>query len=42
MLSMRRVGLDVHARETTAVLLDVVSGELRVQRIGVDPVSLTS
>jgi transposase len=37
MLSMRRVGLDVHARETTAVLLDVVSGELRVQRIAGRP-----
>jgi transposase len=33
MLSMRRVGLDVHARETTAVVLDAVSGELVVQRI---------
>ena len=33
MLSMRRVGLDVHAKETTAVVLDGVSGELSVQRI---------
>jgi transposase len=33
MLSMRRVGLDVHARETTAVVLDVISGELSVKRI---------
>ena len=33
MLSMRRVGLDVHAKETTAVVLDAVSGEVVVQRI---------
>jgi transposase len=33
MLSMRRVGLDVHGRETTAVVLDAVSGELGVKRI---------
>lgn len=37
MLSMRRVGLDVHARETTAVVLDAVSGELSVQRIAGRP-----
>jgi transposase len=34
---MRRVGLDVHARETTAVVLDPVSGELEVQRIAGRP-----
>ena len=37
MLSMRRVGLDVHARETTAVVLDAVSGEVAVQRIAGRP-----
>jgi transposase len=37
MLSMRRVGLDVHAKETTAVVLDAVTGELRVQRISGRP-----
>ena len=37
MLSMRRVGLDVHAKETTAVLLDAATGELRVQRISGRP-----
>ena len=37
MLSMRRVGLDVHARETTAVVLDAVSGEIVVQRIAGRP-----
>src|SRR4051794_30593034 len=37
MLSMRRVGLDVHARETTGVVLDPVSGELVVQRIAGRP-----
>lgn len=33
MVSMRRVGLDVHARETTAVIVDAISGELGVKRI---------
>jgi transposase len=33
MLSMRRVGLDVHGKETTAVVLDGVSGELVVKRL---------
>ena len=33
MLSMRRVGLDVHGKETTAVVLDGVSGEIEVRRI---------
>ena len=33
MLSMRRVGLDVHGKETTAVVVDAVSGELAVKRI---------
>jgi hypothetical protein len=33
MLSMRRVGLDVHGKETTAVVLDGISGELAVKRI---------
>jgi transposase len=33
MLSMRRVGLDVHGRETTAVIVDAISGELAVKRI---------
>jgi transposase len=37
MLSMRRVGLDVHAKETTAVMLDAVSGELLVRRIAGRP-----
>ena len=37
MLSMRRVGLDVHAKETTAVVLDAVTGELVVQRIAGRP-----
>jgi hypothetical protein len=37
MLSMRRVGLDVHAKETTAVVLDAVTGELRAQRIAGRP-----
>jgi transposase len=33
MVSMRRVGLDVHGRETTAVVVDAISGELVVRRI---------
>jgi transposase len=33
MLSMRRVGLDVHGKETTAVVVDAVSGEVAVKRI---------
>src|SRR5262245_52639530 len=37
MLSMRRVGMDVHARETTAVVFDPSSGELEVQRIAGRP-----
>ena len=37
MLSMRRVGLDVHAKETTAVVLDGVSGEIEVRRIAGRP-----
>lgn len=37
MVSMRRVGLDVHARETTAVVLDGVSGEIEVRRIAGRP-----
>jgi transposase len=30
---MRRVGLDVHGKETTAVVVDAVSGEVAVKRI---------
>jgi transposase len=37
MVSMRRVGLDVHAKETTAVVLDGVTGELVVRRIAGRP-----
>ncbi|MDP9256078.1 MAG: transposase, partial [Actinomycetota bacterium] len=37
MLSMRRVGLDVHGKETTAVVLDALSGELVVRRIAGRP-----
>lgn len=37
MLSMRRVGMDVHAKETTAVVLDAVTGELEVRRIAGRP-----
>jgi transposase len=33
MLSMRRVGLDVHGKETTAVVLDAISGEISAKRI---------
>jgi transposase len=33
MISMPRVGMDVHARETTGVVLDPATGELRVERI---------
>jgi transposase len=33
MLSMRRVGLDVHGKETTAVVLDGVSGEISAKRL---------
>ncbi len=37
MVSMRRVGLDVHAKETTAVVLEGVSGEIEVRRIAGRP-----
>lgn len=37
MLSMRRVGLDVHGKETTAVVVDAISGELVVRRIAGRP-----
>ena len=37
MVSMRRVGLDVHAKETTAVVFDGVSGEIEVRRIAGRP-----
>lgn len=37
MVSMRRVGLDVHANETTAVVFDGVSGEIEVRRIARRP-----
>jgi transposase len=33
MVSMRRVGLDVHGKETTAVVVDAFSGEMEVRRI---------
>jgi transposase len=33
MPSMRWVGLDVHARETSAAVLDQESGEVRTQRV---------
>jgi transposase len=34
---MRRVGLDVHGKETTAVVVDAISGELVVRRIAGRP-----
>lgn len=37
MISMPRVGMDVHARETTGVVLDPVTGELRAERIAGRP-----
>ena len=37
MSSMRQVGLDVHARETTGVVWDAVTGEVEVRRIAGRP-----
>ena len=34
------VGLDVHARQTHAAILDLVSGELRVSRLRMAPVEV--
>jgi len=39
-MSMRRVGLDVHAHETTGVVLDPSTGEIEIRRIGGRPASV--
>jgi hypothetical protein len=38
--SMALVGLDVHQAQTVAAVLDPVSGELRVQRLRGEPMSV--
>jgi transposase len=42
MKAMPLVGLDVHARQTHAAVLDPVSGEVRVRKLGVPPVEVVS
>ena len=40
--AMTLVGLDVHARQTHAAILDLVSGELRVSKLRMAPVEVAS
>jgi hypothetical protein len=40
--AMTLVGLDVHARQTHAAILDPVSGELRVSKLRMAPAEVAS
>ncbi len=40
MKAMPLVGLDVHARQTHAAILDPVSGEVRVSKLRMQPVEV--
>jgi transposase len=42
MKAMTLVGLDVHARQTHAAVVDPATGEVRVSRLRVPPVEVTS